>query len=311
MVIFDAHCDTLQKITDFEGGFEKNGYSLDIKRMKDVSEGYVQVFASFINKKEDVLPPFQRCNQLIERYFSEIRKCDGHMCHCGTYEQILKSIETGKIAALLGIEGGEAIEGSLEKLRYFYGKGVRVMTLTWNHSNEISDGIGEAKGGGLTEFGKNVVSEMNYLGMLIDVSHISKKGFWDVLEETKSPVAATHSNAYGVCPHKRNLDDNQIKAIIKNDGCIGINLYPPFLSQNKATISDVLKHIEYILALGGENNIGLGSDFDGVDELPEDITDVRSLSKLFDEMSRLGYTDLLIKNICSGNFLRLTEKIFI
>jgi len=311
VIIFDAHCDTLQKITDFGGSLQKNSFNLDAGRIKEFSDSYVQVFAAFIDRKENALPPFQRCNQLVERYFSEIKECSEVIRHCETYEEIKTNTRNGRIAALLGIEGGEAIEGSLEKLRFFYEKGVRVMTLTWNYSNEICDGIGEERGGGLTAFGKKVVSEMNSMGMLIDVSHISVKGFWDVIEMTTSPVAATHSNAFGVCPHKRNLNDSQIKAIIKNNGCIGINLYPPFLSKKSASISDILKHVEYILALGGKNNIGLGCDFDGVDELPEGISDVRDLHKLFDEMSRLGYTDLLIRNICSGNFLRLAEKIFI
>lgn len=310
MTVFDAHCDTLQKITDSGEDLLHNSYHVDIERIIEMQNKYVQVFAAFINKEQDVLPPFLRCRQLIDKYFEEVKKNNSSICHCNSSKEVKKALEENKIASLLSIEGGEAFEGKLENLHCFYNQGVRIVTLTWNFSNELCDGI-EVNQKGLSDFGKKVVSEMNSLGMLIDVSHISEKGFWDVLENSKKPIAATHSNAREICPHRRNLSDEQICAIIKNGGCIGINLYPPFLSESKSTVKNVVEHIEHILSLGGENNIGLGCDFDGVDILPEGISGVKDLSKLFDELQRLGYADLLIKKLSSDNFLNLTEKILI
>ena len=307
MTVFDAHCDTLQKITDTGKTLLHNSYHVDIERIIETRNNYAQVFAAFINKEQDVFPPFLRCEQLIDKYFDEIKINSSFIRHCVNEREIKEAFNENKIASLLSIEGGEALEGKIENLNYFYNRGVRIITLTWNYSNEICDGIDVNKKG-LSDFGKKVVSEMNDLGMMIDVSHISEKGFWDVLEHTKKPVAATHSNSRAICPHKRNLSDEQICAIINNGGCIGINLYSPFLSENESSIKNIIKHIEHILSLGGENSIGLGCDFDGIDMLPEEISGVQDLYKLFDELGRLSYSDLLIEKLSSRNFLELINE---
>lgn len=310
MTVFDAHCDTVQKICDFGGNLVENEYYIDINRL-NLYDSYIQIFAAFIDKESDTLPPFERCNQIINQYIYEISDAYNKIAHCLDFDDIKSALDKGKIASLLSIEGGEALNGKIENLHYFYGRGVRAMTLTWNYTNEIAGGICDEKGGGLTDFGKKVVSEMNNTGMLIDVSHISEQGFWDVIETTQKPIAATHSNAKKICSHPRNLTDEQICAIIKNGGCIGVNLYSEFLGGGRCTIKDVINHIEHILALGGEDNIGLGCDFDGMSKLPEGIDGVQDIYKLFDEMNRCGYADLLINKIASGNFLNLCEKILL
>ncbi len=310
MTVFDAHCDTVQKICDFGGNLVDNSYHIDLNRLK-IYDGYIQIFAAFIDNKSDALPPFHRCNQLIDKYFYEIDQTKGKILHCLNANDIKSALCESKISTLLSIEGGEALEGNLINLNYFYERGVRAMTLTWNYTNEISGGIGDKDGTGLTDFGKCVVSKMNELGMIIDVSHISEQGFWDVVEITKKPIVASHSNAKKLCPNPRNLSDEQIYAIIKNGGCIGINLYSEFIGSDKCNIKDVINHIEHILSLGGENNVGLGCDFDGMSSLPEGIEGAQDLYKLFEEMQRCGYADLLIKRIASGNFLNLCEKILI
>ncbi len=310
MTVFDAHCDTVQKICDFGGNLVDNSYHIDLNRL-NTFDGYIQIFAAFIDKQSDVLPPFKRCNQLIDRYFYEISDAEGKISHCINSTDIKSALNEGKLATLLSIEGGEALEGNLNNLNYFYNRGVRAMTLTWNYTNEISGGIADKDDTGLTNFGKSVVSKMNELGMMIDVSHISERGFWDVIKQTKMPIAATHSNAKKLCPNSRNLSDEQICAIIENGGCIGINLYSEFISEDKCNIKDVINHIEHILSLGGENNVGLGCDFDGMSKLPKGIDGVQDIYKLFDEMQRLGYADLLIKRIASGNFLNLCKKILL
>ena len=312
MTVFDAHCDTIQRITDMGGNLFNNPYHFDILRIKAQKTRYIQIFAAFINKKADKLTPYLRFKQLADRYFEEIENNKEHISHCISSTGIKDTVSQGKIAAILSVEGGETIEGDIEKLRAIYDRGVRVMTLTWNFSNEISGSIGEKDASGLSEFGKKVVLEMNKLGMLIDVPHISEKGFWDVMEISKAPIAATHSNAKSVCDNARNLDDEQIRAIIKNGGCIGVNMYSKFVSNGtNCSIKDVLKHIEHILSLGGEDHLGLGCDFDGIDFMPCEMKGAEDLYKIFDEMQRLGYSNCLIKKIFSDNFLNLLEKILI
>ncbi len=303
--IFDGHSDTIQKICDCGQTLAKNNLHISLEDMSQ--NRHIQVFAAFIDKAEDKLTPFNRCNQLIDCYFAEIKKNSDKISHCISVSEINDILNQNKIATLLSIEGGEALEGSLENLDYFYNKGARAMTLTWNYDNEISGSIGETNAMGLTDFGKEVVSRMNDFGMLIDVSHISHKGFWDVLENTKKPIAATHSNAYSLKNHKRNLNDEQIKAIIKNDGFIGINFYSEFLTDDICTIEDIIRHIEYILALGGENNIGFGSDFDGMDSLPKEIAGIKDIYKIPDRLLRLGYSEKLVEKITHKNFLRLFD----
>ena len=229
------------------------------------------------------------------------------MAHCETGSDIENALKQGKCAAVLSVEGGEVLEGRIENLRILSRLGVRAMTLTWNYSNELCDGVGEVRGAGLTEFGKKVVSEMNRLGMIIDVSHISVKGFWDVIETSRCPIAATHSNAYALKAHPRNLSDEQIKAIIENGGVIGASIYPEFVSDGVCRAADIIRHIEHILALGGEENVGFGSDFDGIDRTPDDIRGAEEMYRLIDEMLRLGYSETVIKKITAENFLRLFD----
>jgi len=185
------------------------------------------------------------------------------------------------------------------------------MCLTWNHRNELADGVFEQEsGGGLTLFGRNVVKEMNRLGMLIDVSHLGEKGFWDVIECSKSPIAATHTNAKTVCNHQRNLNDEQIKALASSGGVIGINMYSPHLTDNsKATISDVIAHIEHVISIGGEDCVGIGADFDLIEDTPEGINGTEDMYKLFDELFKLNYPQRIIEKIAGGNFLRLVKEV--
>lgn len=306
--VFDAHCDTVARLVDFGGELRENSYHLDFSRIQK-SGRYIQVFAAFVDKKEINKTPKARAIELINKYHEELKKNTDIAMHCANAAEIDNALSQNKIAALLSVEGGEAIEGSLAKLYMLYRLGVRIMTLTWNYSNEICDGIGETRGGGLTEFGKATVKEMNRLGMLIDVSHISVKGFWDVMELSNQPIVATHSNAKELCENPRNLDDEQIKAIFSIDGCVGINFYPPFVSGERCTVEEIVNHIEYLLELGGENNIGFGSDFDGIGSLPDGFCGVEDMGKIIEEMLRRGFKEELIEKITHENFLRVIKRV--
>ena len=217
-----------------------------------------------------------------------------------------------KAATLLAIEEGGAIDGSLEALRCLYELGVRAMTLTWSNRNDIADGVNEEKsGGGLTVFGRQVVAEMNKLGMLVDVSHIAPAGFWDVIEASTKPIIATHSNAKALCPHPRNLDDQQIKAINENDGLIGITFAGQFLENdyNDACIESVYRHIDHMLNLmGNDDHVGFGSDFDGISHPPYNIQGVQDYKPLVDFLAS-KYSDSTIAKITHQNVLSLLGKV--
>ena len=215
--------------------------------------------------------------------------------------------------SLLAIEEGGAIDGSLEALRMLYELGVRAMTLTWSNRNDIADGVNEeCSGGGLTTFGRQVVAEMNRLGMLVDVSHIATAGFWDVIETSTKPIIATHSNAKTLCSHPRNLNDDQIKAINANDGLIGITFAGQFLEEdyNNACIDSVYRHIDYMLnLLGNDDHVGFGSDFDGISHPPYNIHGVQDYKPLIEYLQSKNYSDSTIEKITHKNVLNLLGKV--
>ncbi len=219
-----------------------------------------------------------------------------------------KDVEKG--GALLSVEGGNALCGRLSALRMLYKLGVRSLTLTWNGRNELGVGASEGEdAAGLTDVGKNVVSLMNKLGMIVDVSHLSEKGFWDVAKTSDKAFIASHSNAKKLCGHWRNLTDEQIKEIIKRNGFIGINFCSDFLREGGSKISDIMRHIEHILSFGGENVVGFGGDFDGVDDLPEGIFGVQDMEKIINELLKQNYHETVINNILYGNLDRTLKLI--
>jgi membrane dipeptidase len=272
----------------------------------------VQFFAVFI---EDIYKPdrsLKRTLQLIDCFYREIEKNQNDISLITNYNQIKEANKTGKIAAILSIEGGEALEGDLGVLRVLYKLGVRLLTLTWNQRNQIADGISESRtGSGLTEFGLKVIDEMNDLRMLIDVSHLSETGFWDVIKRSKAPIVASHSNCYALCPHLRNLKDEQIKALADKGGVIGITFVPNFLTQEKrkTTVEDVVKHIDYLIEKVGVDYVGLGSDFDGTDGLPLGLEGVDKIPNITEELLDRGYEEKDIKKILGENFLRVFKEV--
>ena len=225
-------------------------------------------------------------------------------------QDVTATIDDGKCGAILAIEDARALCGSLAVLRMYYELGVRAVTLAWNDDNDVADGALSTRGAGLTDFGKRVVQEMNRLHMIVDVSHIAPKGFWDVVSVSGAPIMASHSNCDAVCAHKRNLDDAQIRALIEKQGFIGVNLYPVFLSEDGvADMKTFLAHTEHILSLGGEDIIGLGSDFDGVSALPSGICGAKDYAGLFDEMAKIGYSDALIDKITHANMINFMKRV--
>lgn len=303
--VFDAHCDTIFELEEQGLPLSENSLQLDLERMREYGT-YIQVFAAFVDKTDIRMSPMNHCLRLIDRYYKEITKNADRILSIETAEDLKSAVHYGGAYSLLSLEGGEALEGNISALRMYYKMGVRLITLTWNHANEIADGITESRGGGLTEFGRQAVAVMEKLGILIDVSHLSERGFWDVVECTRYPFVASHSCAKALCGHIRNLTDEQIRAVIERNGCIGINFYPDFLSDSGECGTDmIVRHIMHILELGGEDSVGLGSDFDGVDCLPRGMNGVQDIGTLLDLLKTEGIPETILSKISFVNFYRV------
>mgnify|MGYP002555007561 FL=1 len=315
MFICDCHCDTLTELYNKNASLYENEQHFDIKRQIALGGG-LQFCAIYVPTEVFRYQGGLRYTLcLLDKYNQEIKKLHENgidVLQVRTAEDA-GNVLKHKAATLLAIEEGGAIDGSLEALRCLYELGVRAMTLTWSNRNDIADGINEeATGSGLTIFGKQVVAEMNRLGMLVDVSHIAPAGFWDVIETSSKPIIATHSNAKALCGHPRNLDDKQILAINENDGLIGITFAGQFLNDDyhDACIDSVYRHIDYMLNLmGNDDHIGFGSDFDGISHPPYNIFGVQSYAPLIEHLSEKGISDSTIEKITHKNVLNLLGKV--
>ncbi len=302
---FDGHCDTGYVCMESNVGLRKNSLHLDLERM-DRYSGYIQVFAAFVDCKSIKTSPFAHVLAILKVLKDQLNQNKDIVSLITSRDELEEVTNLRKTGAILSIEGGEALVGSLDRLSLFYDMGVRLITLTWNYANEIAEGVCEDSGRGLTEFGRKAVAAMEDMGILIDVSHLSEKGFWDVVEHTKYPFVAFHSNAKSLCGHPRNLTDQQISTMIERNGCIGVNFYPLFLQDNgKAEQCHILSHVDHILELGGEDCIGFGSDFDGVSFLPDKISGTESMKNIAEALQKRGYSDFLVDKICFGNFYRV------
>ncbi len=314
MFICDCHCDTLTELYNKNASLYENEQHFDIKRQIALGGG-LQFCAIYVPTEVFRYQGGLRYTLcLLDKYNQEIKKLHENgidVLQVRTAEDA-GNVLKHKAATLLAIEEGGAIDGSIEALRCLYELGVRAMTLTWSNRNDIADGINEeATGSGLTLFGKQVVAEMNRLGMLVDVSHISTAGFWSVIETSTKPIIATHSNAKSLCSHPRNLNDEQIKALAQNGGLAGITFAGQFLEEDwrNACIESVYKHIDYMLNLiGNDDHIGFGSDFDGISHPPYNIQGVQDYKPLIEYLSKY-YSDETINKITHQNVINLLQKV--
>ena len=218
----------------------------------------------------------------------------------------------GSVAAFLAIEGGEAIGESLDELRAFYDRGVRLMTLTWNRRNAIARGVGDPGSGGLTSFGRRVVAEMERLGMIVDVSHLSDEALDDVLAVATRPLVASHSNAKAVQNHRRNLGDEQMERIAATGGLIGLTFAGVFVDADpaKVTLERTLDHLDRLVSVAGEDHVGLGTDFDGF-TAPYGMVmpDCTGLPELTAGMLARGYAEQTIRKVMGQNWLRVVGEV--
>lgn len=302
MKIFDAHCDVLFRLWGAQGKKDfKNDPQLHItfEQLKK-RKGSIQCFAIYVPETVLYEKRFEVALQMVDIFYNEILSLPG-VKFIQTKDDI-NMLKQDEIGVILTLEGCEAIGKDAMKLRLFYRLGVRSFGLTWNYANLLADGALETRGAGLTTFGKHVVQELNTLHVWTDVSHLNERSFWDVIEIAKNPIAS-HSNCTKLCQHPRNLNDEQLRALIKRNSMIGVTFVPQFLiSEKQANIADIVKHIEYICSLGGENNIGFGSDFDGILETVVNVSAYGEYENVINELCK-HYAASTVERFLYDNFV--------
>ncbi|CAF2405730.1 unnamed protein product [Rotaria sp. Silwood2] len=290
----------------------------DITRLRKglVGGQFWSIYTSCVHQGKDAIISFMEqidlMNRIIEKYSDVFQLVK-------TADEIRQAFQAKRIASLFGVEGGQSIESTFSILRLFYQMGVRYMTLThncntpWADQNQVDRANSILiKNNGLTEFGKKIITEMNRLGMLIDLSHVSKKTMLDVLNITRSPVIFSHSSAWALCNHSRNVQDDVLQLIKSNRGIVMVAFTPGFITCNNeytVKIPDVAEHINYVRNVAGIDSVGIGADYDGIDETPEGLEDVSTYPKIIEYLISQGnWTDDDIIKLIGGNILRVIEE---
>ena len=288
---------------------------IDIPRIK---EGGVDclIFAMYVSPQYS--SRLRRLLQMLDTFHKELEDNSREIALATNYCDIMKIVESGNIAAVLAVEGGEPLEGDISVLRILYRLGVRSFTLTHFPRNELGDGSGADSGSHLTQFGSEVVREMNHLGMIVDVSHINETGFWDVIDLSIDPVVATHSNCKALCNHHRNLTDDQIRAIADKGGVLNLSFCGGFIKDGigfndsetlkKVSIDDWLDHLDHAVNLVGSDHVGIGSDFDGGCGFPG-LNDITKMPSITMGMVARDYSDEDIEKILGMNNLRIFKQV--
>lgn len=302
--LFDAHCDTAYELWRRGEGLANNSCHIALDKAADFS-AYAQVFAfcSYAGQPEEL---FLIQEELLEAPLHQLRRevsaNQERIAFACDRAEITRLNSIGKIAALLSIEGPELIACDPERLPPLRQQGFVMTTLTWNADNVLA---GSHRGEmGLTDQGREFVRTAQNLDMLIDVSHLSERAFWDLAELTCRPILASHSNCRTLCENSRNLTDDQLRAIAQSGGVVGLNLYVPFLGEN-ADFEMMRRHLEHMLNLCGEKHVCLGGDLDGCDELPKGFFSVSDYRGFYNYLQSSGYAPQLLEDIFYNNLLHL------
>ena len=314
----DMHCDTLlQTLHEGNGLLYENQGMQSLKLMQEAKQ-MCQFFAIFFPPRhEERIPPLPPDEDffriLCKNFYEELNKHSDIIAVAHNHEEIMENWKKGLSSAVLTVEDGRLVNGRLENLTYLYEQGVRAIALTWNFSNcfgypnSKDAGIMEK---GLTDFGKEAIAEMNRLGILIDVSHLSDGGFYDVANLSQKPFIASHSNCRALTLHRRNLTDEMIRTLSEHGGVAGLNFYSEFINSRKdgvTSIDDLVAHVLHFIRVGGEDCIGIGTDFDGIENTPE-ISHPTQMSLLFDALKKKGVTPRQLDKLASGNVLRVIKE---
>lgn len=311
--VFDLHCDTalvlLGKTGNEAGNLKHNSLHIDLDRAAKL-EAYCQCFACFTTPD---MQQWMKVSPIVvfERELATIqREVDKHkrmirLAYCA--EDVEANRDSGKMSAILTIEGPAGFDFDPELLENLHQIGFRMSTLGWNEKNVLTGS--NVTGGGLTDKGREYVKEAQRLGILVDVSHISDEGFWDIMEITQAPVVASHSNSRFVCNHSRNLTDDMFRAICRTGGVAGINQYAEFLGEHP-TLDTVCDHVLHLLELDPDGkHIALGGDLDGCEAFSEGFEGIQSYPSLAQRLLERGLTEDMIRDIFWNNALNVLRSV--
>ncbi len=338
-IVIDTHVDTTQRLTDESWKFTErhDGGHVDIPRMKDglIDAMFFAVYAAGpVVKGEGI----RAARAQIKRIQTMASQYPDDVVVALTAEEVRQAKADGKVAVILAIEGGYLIEDSLDILNEYRAAGAAYMTLTHSFHTTWADSAGvhedlDPLHNGLTTFGREVVTQMNRIGMMVDISHVSDKTFWDVLDVTTAPPIATHSSCRAISPHRRNLTDEMMKAIAARDGVVQINFAAGFIDPNYPSIdpamvkaffqqgcppnvhftdyvtplSILVDHFDHALKLIGADHVGIGTDFDGIPALPDDMHDCSYLPNLTALLLDRGYSEEDLIKVLGQNALRVMD----
>ncbi|MDD6189774.1 MAG: membrane dipeptidase [Clostridiales bacterium] len=304
--LFDGHCDTLFRLeaeNKAVGSLRSGELHIDLEGLAAYAPA-AQFFA--IWGIERAMPDCDIFSRLYGRFVAELEKNSDMMCLCTTAAEAEKAAAAGKLAAFLGVEGAHLIADG-ERLEEAYEKGVRMVTITWNNANTLSGTNIEESGRGLSGKGRDFVRRCQRMGVIVDLSHISERGFWDTLDIAEKPVIASHSCSAAVFRHSRNLTDDQFRAVRDIGGTVGLNLFTDFLGGDSVEIC--LRHIEHFLDLGGEKTLAAGGDLDGCYSLPKPFTGIDGWGIIYHALADRGYPENLLEDIFYNNLMRVVRNI--
>lgn len=323
MKYIDMHCDTLMEacLAGREDVFDFPDAMVDVRGLKE-GDCMAQFFAVFMPdaglwerfKREPI--PDEEYMQICEKiYRNSLSKYPEYLAQALDYESLCKNKSEGKISAFLTMEDGRPVNGSMEKLEEFYQKGYRLISLTWNDKNCFGNPNSRDRKimeSGLTSFGIEAVQRMNELGMLVDVSHLSDGGFYDVVKYSRKPFAASHSNCRALCEHPRNLTDEMLRTLGECGGVAGLNFYPGFLDDRDGNedskIEKMAAHLRHMISCGGIDCAAIGTDFDGIDGKLE-IGRASAMQTLFEYLEKQGFTQSEIEKIAYKNVERVIKEV--
>lgn len=321
---FDAHCDTVYRcletgeVSALEYGetrevqrgyyaasthLRENDGHIDLVRGRQFSR-CAQFFALFHDAAEapaDGL--WAQCQRMYDFFLQELADNADLAHHCRTGVEVDETVASGKVAALLSIEGADLIDCDAHKVETVAGWGVRFLNPVWNRANVLSGTNAEEPERGLSAAGQDFIRVLEEYGVYPDVSHLSDAGFWDLVQIAHRPVIASHSNARALCPHRRNLTDDQFRAVRDSGGVVGLNLYLDFVGA--PTMDALVAHVEHFLSLDGEKTLCLGGDLDGCEALAADMNGMQDVPKLYEALKARGYGDDLLADIFWNNLRRL------
>lgn len=358
-LVIDTHADTPQRFRDEHWNFTDANLRGGHLSLPTAKAGGLdaEFFAAWVEPKEWQGQFAERTRSLIRSVHEQVERSEGAMALCTSADEIDAAHASSTFAALIGIEGGHSIEARLDLLEEFYRMGVRYMTLTWSNNNEWADSSGDVElHGGLTEFGKDVVRTMNRIGMIVDVSHVSDKTFWDVMRTSSAPVIASHSSCRALTGAPRNLTDEMMRAIADAGGAVMINFYPAFINEKwraawnasreertarhkavaapyrakgepvpfhvsdavdreftakigRAPLASLIDHFDHALQTIGPDHVGIGTDFDGIPEAPDQIDSATDLPLVTAALLERGYSEEDLTKVLGTNLQRVFRAV--